>query len=103
MFSTILVFLGNLRIVSITANSNRLYHTIRLKCEVQGIPSPYIWWTKNGSYIESDSIDFENGNRTLVITGAEVKDIGTYYCHARNSFSYVNASFVLNLIGRFQT
>ena len=93
---------GNVRIVNITASSNLLYHDIYLKCEVQGSPSPDVWWTKNGSYIRSYFIRFEDGNRTLVITGAEVKHIGTYYCHARNTFSYANASFVLNLIGRFQ-
>ncbi|CAB4019199.1 neural cell adhesion molecule L1 isoform X5, partial [Paramuricea clavata] len=87
----------NPRIVDVTASSNTLFDDIYLKCVVQGNPSPNVWWTKNGRYIQGYNIEFQDNNRTLIITRAASDDVGTYYCHARNKVSYVNAPFVLNL------
>jgi hypothetical protein len=90
---------ANPMIVNITASSKQLKGTVRLNCEVQGSPSPHVWWSRNVSH--GSKIYFEKENKTLVIAWARVGDIGTYYCHARNNFSYVNASFELNLIRKF--
>jgi hypothetical protein len=84
--------------VDVKASSKTLFDDIYLKCVVQGNPSPNVWWTKNGSYIQGYNIEFQDNNRTLIITRAASDDVGTYYCHARNKVSYVNAPFVLNLI-----
>ncbi|CAB4018374.1 hemicentin-1, partial [Paramuricea clavata] len=91
------ITLLNPKIVNITASSETLFDDIYLRCEVQGNPSPNVWWTKNGSYIQGYNIEFQDNNRTLIITRAVSDDVGTYYCHARNNVYYVNASFVLYL------
>ena len=84
--------LAQSRITNITASSYLLFEDIYLKCEVQGHPSPDVWWTRESV------LAFHVANRTLVIRRAKISDIGTYCCHARNNLSYVNASFQLNLI-----
>ena len=86
--------------MNVTASSNTLGSDISLKCEVQGNPSPDVWWTKDGSYVHGYYIQFEDGNRTLHFRWTDIGDIGTYYCHARNNMSYVNASFALKLISK---
>jgi hypothetical protein len=97
--SFFLSLLGNLTIVNITASSKQLKGAVRLNCEVQGSPSPHVWWSRNVSH--GSQIYFENENKTLVIDYARVGDIGTYYCHARNNFTYAKSSFELNLIRKF--
>ena len=87
--------------MNVTASSNKLWNPVYLKCEVQGNPSPDVWWTKGGSYVHGDYIQYHDDNRTLVIWSTKPKDNGKYYCHARNNMSYVNASFALNLIRKF--
>ena len=97
IFFSIQYTLAPSRVTNITASSNLLFEDIYLKCEVQGNPLPDVWWTR-------ESIPrFRVANSSLVIHRAEISDIGTYYCHARNNLHYVNVSFDLNLIGRFFT
>ena len=101
-FTSLLNLLANLTIVNITASSNRLRRPVYLRCEVQGSPVTEVWWTKRGSVMRDyDDIRSQYKKRTLVFDYTRITDIGTYYCHARNNFSYVNASFALNLIGEF--
>ena len=91
-----------LRILNITVTPGRLYELNYLKCEVQGDPTPDVWWTNaDGSYILNGSgIWFQDNNRTFIIGSGEPRHVQTYYCHARNNLYYVNASYALKLIGR---
>ena len=95
-------FVGS-RIVNLTASSNITNGETYLKCDAQGIPSPIVWWTKDGSFLNdiNDNIRFEDQNRTVVIITARPSDSGKYYCHARNKVSYVIRAFTLNLICKF--
>jgi hypothetical protein len=97
------MFLVGPRIVSITGSSDSTNGETYLKCDAQGIPSPDVWWTKDGSILNdsNSNIRLEDRNRTIVIISAQPSDSGMYYCHARNEVSHVQRALVLNLICKF--
>ena len=71
---------------------------IYLHCFVSGRPKPVIEWRKDGQEItpqhiaNSTTLDVEDGNQTLVIRFAVVKDSGKYECQAVNRGGQVTYS-----------
>ena len=90
--------LGYLHVLYIKSTFNATTSELTLRCGVQGYPSPNVWWTKDGSFLNGTNISFKNDNKTLVVMDPQPRDNGTYYCHARNILTYVNRSLTLNLI-----
>ena len=89
------------RIIKLTASQTALlYDNVTLVCEILANPTAQIWWTKDGNESHHNNVEFKNNNKTLVITKAEMKNIGDYSCHAKNSLSYTNKSLTLNLKGK---
>jgi hypothetical protein len=73
---------------------------VRLTCEILANPPALIWWTKDGNTSHLSNVQFENGNKTLVITNAVQDNIGKYSCHASQDSYSTNASLTLNLKGK---
>ncbi|XP_046445127.1 papilin-like isoform X2 [Daphnia pulex] len=57
---------------------------IQIHCDVQGYPQPTVTWYKdNNPILPTDRVSV-TGNNTLIITGAEGSDSGSYRCEAVN-------------------
>jgi hypothetical protein len=74
---------------------------VTLTCEVLANPPAQIWWTKDGNTSHLSNVQFENDNKTLVITKAVLASIGNYSCHASNSLSSTNQTLTLHLKGKW--
>lgn len=57
---------------------------IQIHCEVQGQPLPQVTWYKDNNQVVSTDRITITGNNTLMITGAEGADSGSYRCEAVN-------------------
>jgi hypothetical protein len=88
------------RIINLTpSHTALLYDNVTLVCEILANPAAHIWWTKDGNKSHHDNVRFQNDNKILVITRAEMKNIGNYSCHANNSLSPTSESLTLKLKG----
>lgn len=77
-----------------------LYNNVSLRCEILANPPAEIWWTKDGNKALPGNIRFENQNKTLVITKADLANIGKYSCHASYNLSFTSQSLMLSLKGK---
>ena len=66
--------------------------TVELLCEVGGVPTPSIVWTKNG-----DEIAGETGTK-LVVTSLAESDVANYACNASNPGGYVYKNVYLTML-----
>ena len=74
-----------------------LYDNVTLMCEILANPTAQIWWTKDGNASHHSNVQFKNDNQTLVITKAELRNFGSYSCHASNILSSTSKKLTLNL------
>jgi hypothetical protein len=74
---------------------------VTLTCEILANPPAEIWWTKDGNTSHLSNVQFENDNKTLIITKAALHNIGNYSCHASNSLSTTKQRLTLNLKGKW--
>ncbi len=89
------------RITNLSRNQTALlYDNVNLTCEILANPRAEIWWTKDGNESHLNNVRFENGNKTLVIKQAVLKNVGKYSCHASNNLSSTSQSLILNLKGK---
>ncbi|XP_035222665.1 hemicentin-1-like isoform X3 [Stegodyphus dumicola] len=60
--------------------------SVRIYCDVQGLPFPKISWYKNGALIDQNHKRFSSsgGGRYLDILNIQISDSGTYTCQAEN-------------------
>ena len=69
---------------------------VQLVCTAQGVPSPAVSWTKEGSQlIETSQLQIQNGH--LLIMSIVSSDSGVYQCTAINRLGSVRENFVVNV------
>ncbi|XP_055017752.1 hemicentin-1 [Boleophthalmus pectinirostris] len=62
-----------------------LRQPLTLSCDVFGIPSPTITWSKDGRPVGSPGVYLQNGNRLLRIFRVQPEHAGRFLCSAQNS------------------
>ncbi|KAI6185441.1 Leucine-rich repeat and Immunoglobulin I-set and heme peroxidase domain containing protein [Aphelenchoides besseyi] len=73
--------------------------SVKLNCEVQGHPRPFIRWAFNGKTIEgSRKHELRKDDTQLVIYPFLEHDVGTYSCEASNQFGRIQTSARLGII-----
>ncbi|KAJ2942077.1 hypothetical protein O0L34_g10994 [Tuta absoluta] len=59
---------------------------LSLPCEVDGFPTPDVYWTKDGARLESTD-RMQVTDARLTISNVNTNDSGEYGCHAGNAYS----------------
>lgn len=72
--------------------------TIIIRCRVSGVPTPSVFWSKDGLPISESGNLFTSGN-TLVIEGADAGDSAKYTCIGLSSIGADSVSSSVQIIG----
>ena len=81
---------------NVTASSNT---TITIRCPVSGVPTPSVFWTKDGFPISNKSGNLFTSGNTLVIERANAGDSGEYTCISLSSTGVDSVSSRVQIIG----
>ncbi|XP_052744510.1 hemicentin-1 [Bicyclus anynana] len=71
--------------------------TIRLSCNVTGIPPPIVTWTRDGSHIAYSKNVYIDDDEGLVIENATKFESGMYSCNASNALGVVLKNFTVTI------
>lgn len=74
---------------------------LSLHCVVNGDPTPFVHWTKNGSR-HILRAQYSESNTTLTIASVGVADEGLYECVATNRAGNSSAKVEVNVQGKCQ-
>ena len=66
--------------------------TLQLQCLATGAPPPEVTWSREGMTFDIDDERVEMMGGSLVITGVNESDSGTYYCTAISTAGRVAVS-----------
>ena len=80
---------------NVTAATNT---TITIRCPVTGVPTPSVFWTKDGFPISKSGNLITSGN-ALVIERADAGDSAKYTCISLNSIGVDSVSSRVQIIG----
>lgn len=80
---------------NVTAATNT---TIIIRCRVSGVPTPSVFWSKDGLPISESGNLFTSGN-TLVIERADAGDSAKYTCIGLSSIGADSVSSIVQIIG----
>ena len=80
---------------NVTAATNT---TIIIRCRVDGVPTPSVFWSKDGLPISESGNLFTSGN-TLVIERADAGDSAKYTCIGLSSIGADSVSSSVQIIG----
>ena len=84
-------------IVHVTAEKDS---EVSLPCSVEGHPTPWITWEKDGEFLPSNIPSQElDGFPTLEIPDVKKSNSGVYKCHAKNAAGNVTIVFILEVHG----
>ena len=72
-------------------------YDIKIKCLVRGNPKPAIKWKRSGKPLPTN-IDYEDGQKTLVIRKAKLENSGNYICIARNNLVQASSQSKLAVV-----
>ncbi|KAJ8724112.1 hypothetical protein PYW07_008092 [Mythimna separata] len=86
--------------VSTPSSTLNIGTDLRLACEIDGLPEPDVYWTKDGVSIQSDDRVTITGSTIvtrLLVTRVTVADSGVYACHASNAYSSQSDTAQINV------
>lgn len=74
--------------------------SVKLQCDVSGVPSPEVTWTKDEIDVtEGRRVRLLEGGRVLHVVEALVEDAGAYVCTAQNVAGVDRRQFKLQVLG----
>ncbi|XP_072252076.1 vascular endothelial growth factor receptor 3 [Leuresthes tenuis] len=85
---------------SLTNQTVNVTESLRMECDVEGRPLPFLSWFKDNQPLHQMSgIQLQDSNRTLSIQRVREEDAGVYTCTACNKRGCVNSSAAIRVIG----
>ena len=72
---------------------------VKLKCPIQGHPTPMVTWTRDGDVIDFSWTRFRTNKRNLKIRGVAKEDRGLYKCKGINGFGSAEVALELLVMG----
>jgi len=75
---------------------------INIDCAVRGHPQPQVTWLKDGVLLEQSDRVKLSSNHSLMISGANGDDSGTYTCQAINLIGSSISQITLTVEGKFE-
>ncbi|XP_047440704.1 vascular endothelial growth factor receptor 3 isoform X2 [Mugil cephalus] len=85
---------------SLTNQTVNVTESLRMECDVEGIPLPHLSWFKDNQPLHQMSgIQLQDSNRTLSIQRVREEDAGLYTCTACNQRGCVHSSAAIRVIG----
>ncbi|XP_024139143.1 vascular endothelial growth factor receptor 3 isoform X2 [Oryzias melastigma] len=85
---------------SLTNQTVNVTESLRMECDVEGRPLPWLSWFKDNQPLHQMSgIQLQDSNRTLSIQRVREEDAGLYTCTACNQRGCVHSSAAVRVIG----
>lgn len=97
-FPILEVFSSTINVVTpLVRESVAIGDRVKLRCRIDGNPTPKIYWLRNGRVVEkSDKFSLRPRKKLLVIKSFSKQEVGRYTCVGNNSDGARNMSFVVD-------